>query len=83
MALEFLDDVDDDFKGREWRRHSPLMCSFFFFPFFLIDFSFFSFNSEIKKEKEKENSVVLVTLMATHNWGLIESCIDKNWNLEN
>ena len=24
-----------------------------------------------------------MTLTAAHNWGLTESCIDKNWKLEN
>ena len=74
MALEFLDDVDDDFRGRGMTTSFPLNVFLFsvFYRFFL--------NSEKrkKKKKKKENGVVSVILMAVHNWGLIESYIDKN-----
>ena len=58
----------------------------FFFFLFSVFYRFFFFNSEKrkkkKKERKKENGVVSVILMAAHNWGLIESYINKNWKLE-
>ena len=79
MALEFLDDVDDDFRGRGMTTLFPL--NVFLFSFFCF-LQIFFFNSEKrkkkKKERKKENGVVSVILMAAHNWGLIESYINKN-----
>ena len=74
MALEFLDDVDDDFRGRGMTTSFPL--NVFLFSFFCF-LQIFFLNSE-KKKKKKENGVVSVILMAAHNWGLIESYINKN-----
>ena len=51
-----------------------------FLFYFILFYTDFSFNSEIKKKKKK--NFVLVTLTAAYNWGLTESCIDKNWKLE-
>ena len=82
VALEFLDDVDDDFRGRGMTTSFPLnvfLFSFFFFLFSVFYRFFFKF---WKKKKKKENGVVSVILMAAHNWGLIESYINKNWKLE-
>ena len=68
MALEFLDDVDDNFRGRGMTTSFPL--NVFLFSFFCFFTDFFFLNSEKRKKKEKkkkENGVVSMILMAAHN----------------
>ena len=60
------------------KMRSSFSLNFFFL---IYRFFFFSFNSEIQKQKrkkKKENGIISMTLTATHNWGLTESCINKN-----
>ena len=69
-----------DFRGRGTTSTSFPLNVFLLIYFFLIDFSFFLLILKLKKKKWKmKNGVVLVTLMASSNWVLMESCIDKNW----
>ena len=60
------------------KMRSSFSLNFFFL---YTDFSFFLLISKFKKKKEKkkkENGIISTTLTATHNWGLTESCINKN-----
>ena len=56
---------------------------FIFYFFILYRFSFFHLNLEIYfKKKRSQNDIVLAQLTTATNWILTESCIDKNWKLE-
>ena len=52
MALEFLDDVDDDFRRRGMTTSFPL--NVFLFSFFFLFFTDFFLNSEKRKKKKRE-----------------------------
>ena len=71
-----------DFRGSSL----PLNVFFFYYYYYFLQIFLFFFkfqNLLIKKKKKNQNNIVLAQLTAAPNWVLTESCIDKNWKLEN
>ena len=73
-------EMDQNGAGAKKWCHFDFRERCFSLIFFYYRFLLFSFNFKLKKKMQ--NGVVLEVLTASTNWIVTESCIDKNWKLE-